>query len=170
MDNRPKRKKAKNRAFSPILKHLRNYLYYEIEATTKLSVPKKDVIDLFLDHIGVHTTKNKQDTILDLYFNKAHPLLDDVYILVLRKKIRNKRGIPVQKLKYNDYLRSPQWRQKRQQLFEQRGKCCERCGLDMGELGISPDVHHKTYDNLFNEPLEDLEVLCRPCHKKHHGK
>jgi hypothetical protein len=27
------------------------------------------------------------------------------------------------------------------------------------------DVHHLTYEYLGDEPLEDLEALCRPCHR-----
>jgi len=41
-------------------------------------------------------------------------------------------------------------------------ECCERCGR-AGRL----DVHHKDGDPTNNAP-ENLEVLCRGCHLKHH--
>jgi hypothetical protein len=36
---------------------------------------------------------------------------------------------------------------------------------------ISLDVHHKTYERFGgDERMDDLEVLCRFCHIKHHGR
>ena len=66
---------------------------------------------------------------------------------------------------YAEYLKSDKWKLKRQQLFEERGKTCERC---KSEKDIQ--VHHKTYKNIFNEKLCDLEVLCKICHQNHHKK
>jgi predicted HNH restriction endonuclease len=30
-------------------------------------------------------------------------------------------------------------------------------------------VHHKTYKNIFNEPLSDLLAVCASCHAEMHG-
>lgn len=38
---------------------------------------------------------------------------------------------------------------------------CEICGSQ-----DNLQVHHKTYENIFCEPLEDLEVLCCRCHAR----
>lgn len=65
--------------------------------------------------------------------------------------------------KYINYLKSAKWRKKREELFKVRGKLCERCG---GDNIIQ--VHHITYDTLFDENLDHLEVLCKCCHIKHH--
>ncbi len=65
---------------------------------------------------------------------------------------------------YLDYLQSNEWAQIRIDLFELRGKKCERCG---SKKRIS--VHHLSYDNIFNEEPEDLEILCDKCHKNEHG-
>lgn len=32
------------------------------------------------------------------------------------------------------------------------------------------DVHHKTYDRIGDELLDDLVLLCKSCHKAQHGK
>ena len=59
---------------------------------------------------------------------------------------------------YKAYLRSNQWKGKRQLALD-RDKCCQYCSSTE-----HLQVHHKTYDNLFNEPLDDLVTLCRRCH------
>jgi len=74
--------------------------------------------------------------------------------------------------KYEGYLRSPTWQKKRRlKLLEKDFRCekCHRRSYDM-PIDLVLDVHHKTYQNLFNEPPEDLQVLCRECHAKTHGR
>jgi len=58
-----------------------------------------------------------------------------------------------------EYYLSPQWRSKRLEKLRQAGNKCEYCGR-VGRL----DVHHLHYDNLYNERMSDLQVLCRGCH------
>jgi len=52
-------------------------------------------------------------------------------------------------------------------------------GLRRAKLAISPkceicgrktrlDVHHLRYKNIYDVLVEDLQTLCRRCHKKHH--
>ena len=67
------------------------------------------------------------------------------------------------KKKYHAYLKSLEWMVKREGLFTSRGKRCELCGA-MKYI----QVHHLTYDNIYNEPLEDLLLVCRDCHKGIH--
>ena len=171
MINRPVKRKAKNKAFIPILSHLKKHLYYIEGLTFKLDITKKEAIDIFLDLIGTsHIDKNKQDVILEIYYNKSHPLLQDNYIKKLRRLITPEFKKRFKEGKYQRYLRSPQWQEKRRQLFLERGRLCESCGLDMEELNIEPDVHHKTYATIYREKLEHLQVLCRKCHNKKHNK
>lgn len=68
---------------------------------------------------------------------------------------------------YHKYLKSKQWREKKEVLFKVRGRKCER--YKKGKCSKKIEVHHKTYENIFNEKLEDLEVLCSNCHKKEHN-
>lgn len=64
---------------------------------------------------------------------------------------------------YDKYIISSKWRNKREELFKIRGKICELC-----KSTSNIHVHHKTYKNLFNENMEDLQVLCKCCHSKVH--
>lgn len=66
--------------------------------------------------------------------------------------------------KYLDYLQSLEWQEKRQQKLKQAKWHCEQANL--GSCKGSLQVHHKTYDNLGNEPLEDLGVLCEVHHQE----
>lgn len=69
--------------------------------------------------------------------------------------------------KYRKYLKSPEWRAKREQAFAAYGRRCNRCGATDIEL----HVHHKRYaEDLDSIPVSWLEVLCKTCHKAHHDK
>lgn len=69
---------------------------------------------------------------------------------------------------YNEYIKSDEWKYKRKEVLERDGFKCRLCGA-MGS-GYSLHVHHNSYDNLGNEPLEDLITLCKECHERHHGR
>lgn len=66
-------------------------------------------------------------------------------------------------LVYKKYMCSDEWRSKCEEVFSIRGRRCEACGSQK-----SIEVHHKTYGNLGYEPLDDLSVVCKNCHKKIH--
>jgi hypothetical protein len=65
---------------------------------------------------------------------------------------------------YDEYLCSPHWRGIRTQYrsAEDRPQNCINCGADRFEL------HHKTYERLGAEELDDLIPLCRDCHQLVH--
>lgn len=67
--------------------------------------------------------------------------------------------------KYREYLRSPEWKAKRERALVLGAHRCCRCLQVGGEL----DVHHVSYERLFDEIDEDLEVLCRTCHEAEHA-
>lgn len=64
---------------------------------------------------------------------------------------------------YNKYLKSPEWKKKRELVFDTYGRTCSMCG-SIHNL----EIHHKHYKNLFKEKIKDLMVLCEPCHSKIH--
>lgn len=74
--------------------------------------------------------------------------------------------------KYEGYMQSKRWFAKRKHKLLVANYTCERCGYCSytAAVDIPLDVHHKTYEHLGDEPLEDLEVLCRRCHTQHHGR
>lgn len=65
---------------------------------------------------------------------------------------------------YKAYLLSPEWKAKRKQALQHYGKKCCRCHRTK-----NLQIHHKTYINIFNEPVEDLMVLCKRHHEEIHG-
>src|SRR5690606_33653832 len=67
--------------------------------------------------------------------------------------------------KYREYLYSDVWKEKRKEIMLRDNYICQNCKVEKAE-----EVHHLTYDNLFNEPLEDLQALCRTCHLNIHKK
>ncbi len=67
------------------------------------------------------------------------------------------------KTEYKKYLQSDKWKFKREELFKLRGEKCEKCNSI--EL---LHVHHKNYDNIFNEKTDDLVILCSSCHRLQH--
>ena len=61
------------------------------------------------------------------------------------------------------YLESPHWKEKRKSALDRDGNLCI-CGEQ------ATCVHHKTYENLWCEPLSNLVALCRNCHDGYHGR
>ena len=71
---------------------------------------------------------------------------------------------------YLDYLDSKEWKEKKAIRFFLDKETCQECGKKL-EFKQS-HCHHKSYNWLYEEPLEDLETLCRYCHieVRHNGK
>lgn len=61
---------------------------------------------------------------------------------------------------HNEYLRSPQWRNKRDRVLKRDNHTCQAC-----LLRPATQVHHKTYEHWRNEPLFELESICDVCHE-----
>jgi hypothetical protein len=66
---------------------------------------------------------------------------------------------------YAKYLRSAQWKAKCKAVRERCSNVCERC-----RKYLVDEVHHLTYDHVYNEPLQDLQGLCGACHSFLHDK
>jgi 5-methylcytosine-specific restriction endonuclease McrA len=67
--------------------------------------------------------------------------------------------------KYQEYLRSPQWKEKRVLVMARDNNTCQHC-----KNTTATEIHHVRYDNIFDEPLEDLISLCNLCHSQAHKK
>lgn len=65
---------------------------------------------------------------------------------------------------YVEHLASVDWQVVRADVLQRAQYRCEECSLPWGL-----QVHHKTYENLGHETLDDLICLCNDCHKKTHG-
>lgn len=67
--------------------------------------------------------------------------------------------------KYSAYLKSEAWRELRAKVIADRGFRCESCG-NYGQV----QAHHLTYERVGHERIEDLKVLCKPCHEASHRR
>ena len=66
--------------------------------------------------------------------------------------------------KYQSYLESQEWEFKRMDCLAYYR---HRCGACYSKENL--EVHHRTYERIFNEEPSDLIALCRDCHEKFHG-
>ena len=64
---------------------------------------------------------------------------------------------------YNEYIKTPQWQEKRTKRILLDNFTCQKCGERRNHL----DVHHINYENLGHEDIyRDLITLCRSCHEE----
>lgn len=68
------------------------------------------------------------------------------------------------KEEYEEYLQSEAWAIRRQVCLDRFGGQCALCE------NRAWHAHHRTYDRVGHEHLNDLTALCGECHEKHHGK
>ena len=68
-------------------------------------------------------------------------------------------------IEYQEYLRSEQWRAKRQMIIKREKNICQGCHNNPIE-----EVHHATYSNIGDELLFQLVGLCSDCHRRTHKK
>ena len=68
---------------------------------------------------------------------------------------------------WEKYLRSPQWKARRDARLRAVGYKCERCGINGPSARL--EVHHLTYEHVGNEFLFELVALCHCCHERIHG-
>jgi RNase P subunit RPR2 len=64
---------------------------------------------------------------------------------------------------YHHYLRTRRWGRRRDEALR-RQPYCTLCRKTTRLI-----VHHNTYVRIGDERPDDLVVLCRDCHAKHHG-
>lgn len=87
------------------------------------------------------------------------------------EEIERKVNQIVRGIKYDGYLKSQVWKNKRYAKLVDVNFICEGCGYGKYDFEDQPlDVHHKTYERFGNERMSDLEVLCRTCHEERHGR
>ena len=66
---------------------------------------------------------------------------------------------------YNEYLLTPEWKQRRSLVMRRANGICEGC---LSENAIH--VHHTNYTHVGDELLFDLVALCEACHSKAHWR
>lgn len=65
---------------------------------------------------------------------------------------------------YRAYLESDAWKRLRALAIERAGGRCQLCNVAAPTL----HVHHRTYERLGHELLDDLTVLCPADHRRYH--
>lgn len=66
---------------------------------------------------------------------------------------------------YNEYLRSDAWAKKRNRVLARCKGICEGCGDRR-----ATQVHHLTYDHVYDELLFELVGICDQCHERAHAE
>lgn len=66
-------------------------------------------------------------------------------------------------MRYQEYLQTDAWRRKSDFMKARFGNRCQLCNR-RGNL----NTHHRTYERVGEERMEDLTVLCRDCHERFH--
>lgn len=64
---------------------------------------------------------------------------------------------------YHKYLQSEEWKTIRNQIIERDNGLCLHCKINPAQ-----EVHHKHYNNIYKERLDDLESVCSDCHREIH--
>lgn len=92
---------------------------------------------------------------------------DKEYVLRTRIKFKDTRiTFRYKYVDYKEYIKSEEWKHKRKEVLERDKFKCRLCGAKGTEYNLH--VHHNSYNNLGNEPLEDLITLCKECHEIYH--
>jgi 5-methylcytosine-specific restriction endonuclease McrA len=67
--------------------------------------------------------------------------------------------------RYDAYLRTPAWMEKRTAVMRRDNGVCQAC-----LAAPATQVHHLSYKHVFREPLFDLVSICDRCHDALHDK
>ena len=82
------------------------------------------------------------------------------------KQEHDSRVNELRKMPYREYLQTPEWRSRREQMVQEVGYRCQLCNRS----GKTLHVHHRTYERRGDEANKDLIVLCADCHKRFHDE
>lgn len=72
------------------------------------------------------------------------------------------------RVNYRDYLRSEHWIEFRRKALTFHGNHCLICRTSASEATL--EVHHRNYDCIWHESMDDVMVLCKKCHQAHHER
>lgn len=181
--------KEKNK--NKIHRLIHKYLAHQGLINTMAGVSKVEIGKIYFEHRGmpIIETKNRIDRVLkyEYHHNPESPIYkykDESWPAHLKKikkpkpvikpepkKVKKElpSGKPLTRYeKYRKYLKSKKWRSFSGRIKAQRNHTCEICGVK--KMGLDLHTHHLTYDRLFDELPEDVQILCNMCHKKVHGK
>lgn len=67
------------------------------------------------------------------------------------------------KEEYQEYLNSDYWKGIREEVYKRDDYKCRMCSSNKNLC-----VHHRNYNNIGNENLDELSTLCKDCHETFH--
>lgn len=70
----------------------------------------------------------------------------------------------INNINYCKYLESEKWKNFREEVLKRDNYKCTKCGKTE-----NLHIHHISYDNIWDEKLEDVITLCDECHEKEHS-
>lgn len=83
---------------------------------------------------------------------------------IIQKHVRIQRdGVDDFEREYSKYLKTAEWANRRAKVLKRAGGICEGC-LERD----ATQVHHKTYEHVFEEFMFELIAVCDECHKRLH--
>jgi restriction endonuclease Mrr len=82
----------------------------------------------------------------------------------VEEQLSSERLAELRAMPYRQYLRTHEWRRTRSAALVRAGNACS---LDVTHTEHL-EVHHRTYERLGAELINDLVVLCHACHQLHH--
>lgn len=121
-------------------------------ATTQ-SLPHRTVENTNIEPID----NLKREKLVDKYARARRHLLDAMANRCADRSQPQRRG------SYAEYLNSPAWALLRNKVVERCGDVCEGC-----RSAPVDDVHHLTYQHIYQEFAFELVGLCRSCHTRWH--
>src|SRR5690606_26359580 len=80
-----------------------------------------------------------------------------------QREVRKELWVEQARDEYNRYMRTDEWRAKREKVLTRANGTCEGCGER-----VATEVHHLTYERLGAEMLFDLVAVCSDCHMTIH--
>ena len=110
----------------------------------------------------------KVDCDVEIFNSKNNKLIYTINIFIYKadEEIGGKLININTNIGYKEYLKSNIWNKTRRCKLEEANYKCQLCSKKDIEL----HVHHNTYENIGNEEMNDLIVLCKDCHSKFHDK
>lgn len=134
---------------------------------THKSSQRRDIFSIYCHHCSQQIDSQLPRSIQN-YVSNSTPRVRHIDMMTVRKFIQIARNRQYwknredRKTNYDSYLNSQEWFNRRK----------ERLGLDRYTCVIcksrATQVHHLSYANIFNEPMSDLQSVCKPCHKRLH--
>lgn len=98
---------------------------------------------------------------IELLPNYSEELLDEFYFK--RNEFYKEKKESERKewfVGYNIYLKSDKWKHKRSLVLKRDNYTCQSCLVNEAN-----EVHHLTYNHVFDEPLFELVSICNKCHE-----